>query len=357
MRGLLLALALVPGIATAEPLRIASFNTELSRDGPGLLLRDLQKGKDKQIADVLAVIARTAPDILALQGVDWDHDRLTLDALAKALADAGAPYPHRMALKPNSGMMTDLDLDGDGRLSGAGDAQGYGKFTGQSGMAILSRYPIDRAAVQDFSPLLWKDLPGARLPQRGGAPFPSQTAQDAQRLPSVGHWVVPVETPLGRIHLLTSQAGPPVFDGPEDRNGLRNRDENSFWTLFLDGALGPAPNKRFVLLGGTNLDPWDSDGYGEVVQALLDDPRLQDPRPTSNGAAQAPDQGHRSPNATDTVDWDGVGRLRVDYVLPSRDWTVRATGVYWPANGEDGHDTALNASRHRLVWVDLIADE
>ena len=269
MRGLLLALALLPGIATAEPLRIASFNTELSRDGPGLLLRDLQKGKDKQIADVLAVIAQTAPDILALQGVDWDHDGLTLDALAKALADAGSPYPHRLALKPNSGMMTDLDLDGDGRMGGPGDTQGYGKFTGQSGMAILSRYPIDQTEIQDFSTLLWQDPPGARLPQRDGAPFPSQAAQDAQRLSSVGHWVVPIETPLGRIHLLTSQAGPPVFDGPEDRNGLRNRDENRFWTLFMDGALGPAPQSQFVLLGGTNLDPWDSDGYGEVVQALL----------------------------------------------------------------------------------------
>lgn len=357
MRGLLIALALLPGIATADPLRIASFNTELSRDGPGLLLGDLQKGKDKQIADVLAVIAQTAPDILALQGVDWDHDGLTLDALAKALANAAPPYPHRLALKPNSGMMTDLDLDGDGRLGGPGDAQGYGKFTGQSGMAILSRYPIDQAEVQDFSTQLWRNLPGARLPARDGVPFPSQAAQDIQRLSSAGHWVVPIETPAGRIHLLTSQAGPPVFDGPEDRNGLRNRDENRFWTLFLDGALGPAPQERFVLLGGTNLDPWDSDGYSEVVQALLDDPRLQDPRPTSDGAAEAPDQGHRSPNATDTVDWDGVGRLRVDYVLPSRDWAVQAAGVYWPAEGEDGHDTALNASRHRLVWVDLIADE
>ncbi|WP_164660533.1 endonuclease/exonuclease/phosphatase family protein [Tropicibacter sp. Alg240-R139] len=357
MKWLLVALTLLPGMITAEPLRIASFNTELSRDGPGQLLRDLQKGKDKQIADVLAVIARTSPDILAMQGVDWDHDGLTLDALARALADAGTPYPHRLALKPNSGIMTDLDLDGDGRLGGPGDAQGYGKFTGQNGMVILSRYPIDHGRVQDFSALLWKDLPGARLPQRDGAPFPSQAAQDIQRLSSAGHWVVSIKTPVGRIHLLTSQAGPPVFDGPEDRNGLRNRDENRFWSLFLDGTLGPAPPHGLVLLGGTNLDPWDSDGYGGVVQGLLDDPRLQDPAPTSDGAATAPDQGHRSPNATDTVDWDGVGRLRVDYVLPSRDWTVQGSGVYWPAEGEAGNEIALGASRHRLVWVDLIAKE
>lgn len=357
MRWRLVVLMLLPGIATAEPLRIASFNTELSRDGPGLFLRDLQKGKDKQISNVLNVIVQTSPDILALQGVDWDYDGMALDALVTALANAGAPYPHRLALKPSSGKMTTLDLDGDGRTGGPGDAQGFGAFTGQTGMAILSRYPIDFTGVQDFSTLLWKDLPGARLPQRDGVPFPSQAAQDIQRLSSVGHWVVPVETPLGRIHLLTSQAGPPVFEGPEDRNGLRNRDENRFWSLFLNGTLGPAPQDRFVLLGGTNLDPWDSDGYGEVVQGLLDDPRLQDPAPTSSGAATAPDQGHRSPNATDTVEWDGVGRLRVDYVLPSRDWMVQASGVYWPAKGEAGHETALGASRHRLVWVDLTTEE
>jgi hypothetical protein len=63
-------------------------------------------------------------------------------------------------------------MDGDGRLSEAEDAHGFGSFFGQSGMAVLSRYPIEQDAVRDFSPMLWVDLPGALLPEKDGKPFP-----------------------------------------------------------------------------------------------------------------------------------------------------------------------------------------
>ncbi|GGH33391.1 Endonuclease/Exonuclease/phosphatase family protein [Cribrihabitans marinus] len=356
IRALWLALALATTGAQADTIRIASFNAELHRDGPGLLLRDIRSGKDAQVEAVLEVIAATDPDILALQGVDWDLESRALGALAERLAEAGTAYPHRVARQPNSGLATELDLDGDGRTGGPGDSQGWGEFTGRNGIALLSKYPIETDAIRDFSELLWRDLPGAMLPQRDGAPFPSPAAQAAQRLSSTGHWVVPIDLPGGRLHLLTFQAGPPVFDGPEDRNGLRNRDEIRFWPVFLDGAFGPPPESRFVIAGGANLDPWDSDGHGASIRDLLADPRLQDPRPQSPGAAQAGSQGHRTPDALDTVDWPRPGRMRVDYVLPSADWTVAAAGVVWPAPGEPGHDAAIRASRHRLVWVDLRVD-
>jgi Endonuclease/Exonuclease/phosphatase family len=357
-----LFLILLPFAASAQAqdgtLRIASFNVGLQRDGPGLLLRDIRRGDDPQIAAVADVIARVAPDILALQGFDWDYDGTALAAFAGLLRDAGADYPYRFALRPNSGIATDLDLDGDGRLGGAGDAQGYGSFSGRGGLAILSRYPIQGGAVQDLSRMLWRDLPGALLPQYpDGTAFPSPRALDIQRLSSTGHWVVPVSLPDGRrLTLLTFQAGPPVFDGPEDRNGKRNHDEIALWRAYLDGAFGPTPDGRFVLLGGANLDPFDSDGRRKAIRALLDDPRLQDVRPQSSGAALAADQGHSGANALDTVDWPKVGRLRVDYVLPSRDWRVMDAGVFWPAPGGAGRDSALAASRHRLVWVDLALD-
>lgn len=353
-------LSLLPALPSrADPLRVASFNTELLRAGPGLLLRDLGREDDKQVAAVVAVITEAGADVLALQGIDWDYDGRTLAALAERLAAAGAPYPHRLALRPNSGLASGLDLDGDGKPGGPGDSQGYGRFTGQGGIAVLSRYPIVAEAVQDFSALLWRDLPGARLPVfPDGRPFPSADAQAAQRLSTTAHWVVPIALPGGEtLSLLTFQAGPPVFDGPEDRNGRRNADEIRFWQLYLDGALGPAPARRFVLAGGANLDPRDGAGRHRAIAALLADPRLQDPRPASAGAAQAGDQGHAGPDPLDTVDFDGPGRLRVDYVLPSADWRVEAAGVLWPATDAPGHDAALAASRHRLVWVDLRADQ
>ena len=352
--GVLLVLAALVLPLHADPLRIASFNAELSRDGPGLLLRDIQRGEDKQIAAAVAVIARASPDILALQGMDWDLDGVAITALADLLRTAGVDYRHIYAPRPNSGMASDLDLDGDGRLGGAGDAQGYGTFTGRGGIAVLSRFPILTDKARDFSAVLWQDLPDALLPQRpDGTPFPSLEAQALQRLSSTGHWVVPVRLPNGtEVTILTFQAGPPVFDGPEDRNGRRNHDEILFWRAFLDGDFGPAPDARFVLAGGANLDAQDSDGRHPAIRALLSDPRLQDPQPRSAGAAGAGDQGHKGPDALDTVDWPRVGRFRVDYVLPSRNLRVNDAGVFWPRSNEAGAEL-LQASDHRLVWIDI----
>ncbi|WP_425045839.1 endonuclease/exonuclease/phosphatase family protein [Primorskyibacter sp. S87] len=356
MRHRLLAVltGLLPALVSAEPIRLATFNTELERDGPGLMLRDIERGNDPQIRAVLEVIAATKADILLLQGVDWDAEGRALTALTAQIETHGLSYPYRYAPQPNRGLTTGLDMNGDGRTGGPEDSQGYGEFTGQGGMALLSRLPIEVAQATNFSTLIWQDLPGATLPTVQGEPFPSDAAQKLQRLSTTGHWVVPIRTSEGSFCILAFQASPPVFDGPEDRNGLRNRDELRLWSLYLNGELDKMPCKRPVIMGGSNLDPWDSDGYSAEMRRLLDHPMLQDPTPESSGARDAPDQGHRNDNATDTVDWPKVGRLRVDYILPSSDLDVIDTGVIWPSPKDDPlYKAALEASRHRLVWVDL----
>lgn len=356
----LAALAALPAAPSrAETLRIASFGAPLSREGPGLLLRDILKGEDPQIAAVAGIVAAVSPDVLLLTDIDYDMAGAALGALAEAFGAAGAAYPHRFALRPNTGRDSGQDLDGDGRLGAPRDAQGYGRFAGDGGMAILSRLPVDAGGVRDFSALLWRDLPGATLPEAGGGPFPSAQAQAVQRLSTAGHWAVPLQAPGGPVTLLAHAATPPVFDGPEDRNGLRNRDELRFWTLFLDGAFGPPPEGGLVLAGNFNLDPADGEGHRAAVAAVLADPRLQDPRPAGAGGAAAPDPGHRGDPATDTADWpEGApGNLRVTYVLPDAGWRVAGAGVFWPAPddpaaallGPDG----LAAGPHRLVWVDI----
>lgn len=349
---LLMPLAAWPG----EPLRVASYNVELHREGPGLLLRDILSGKDEQVAAVVRVIAEANPDILALQGIDWDHDRRALDALVNALGEVGAQYAHTVSLQPNTGLETGLDMNGDGQTGGPGDAQGFGYFTGQGGMALLSRHPFGE--VRDLSALLWRERPGALLPRHeDGSVFPSEEAISSQRLSSTGHWVVPVLLPSGRIlTLMTFHAAPPVFDGPEDRNGRRNHDEIRLWQGLLDGQIGPPPAAPFVILGDANLDPEDGAGRKEAIRSLLDDPRLRDTRPASSGGAAATHQDHKGPNRLDTVDWNGPGRLRVDYVLPSSDLTVAKSGVFWPGPGHALEGDVLRASRHRLVWVDLVID-
>ncbi len=308
------------------------------------------------------MIAEVDPDILLLTGFDYDAGQVALGAFADQLDAAGATYPHRFSLRPNSGMATKLDLDGNGRTGEPRDAQGYGRFAGDGGMALLSRYEIDREGVQDLTGLLWKDLPGATLPQLGGAPFPSTEALEIQRLSTTGHWLVPIRWP-GRaaLTLLAFAATPPIFDGPEDRNGLRNADELRLWTRLLDGDLALAPPAPpFVLLGNANLDAQDGNGLRAVMARFLTDSRLQDPRPASPGGKAEADPAQTGDPALDTADWravaeDGPGNLRVDYVLPSADLTIADSGVFWPSGGP-ALDTARAASRHRLVWVDLVVD-
>lgn len=342
----------IAGPGRADGLRVATFNTELSRKGPGLLLRDILKG-DPQVEAVVRVIAAVAPDIVLLQGIDHDHEGAALAALSDRLKRAGAGFAFGFSAPPNSGRRTGLDMDGDGRPGTPRDAQGYGHFTGQGGMALLSRYPIDDEGLRSFTEMLWKDLPGATLPMVDGQPFPGAAAVSIQRLSSVAHWDVPVITPTGRLHLLAFHATPPVFDGPEDRNGLRNRDELRLWQLYLQGALGMDPPKNLVLLGDANIDPQDGEGRRDVIRALLRDPALIDPRPSSLGGRSAADARHRGDPGLDTVAFEGPGALRVDYVLPGSHLTVTGAGVFWPAPGDPLAAVAQQASRHRLVWVDL----
>lgn len=66
---------------------------------------------------------------------------------------------------------------------------------------------------------------------------------------------------------------------------------------------------------------------------------------------------HRGDAGLDTGDFGdkpprGPGNLRVDFVLPSSNLEVFASGVFWPLDYQPSSKLA-KASDHRLVWVDL----
>ena len=344
----------LPHPARAATLDIAVYHTSLSRAGPGLLLRDILRGKNAQVQAVTEIIAHAAPDILLLLDIDFDHDLLALKALRDKIGEAGPHYPHVFALRPNSGMATGLDLDRDGRHGGPRDAQGYGHFSGQGGMAILSRHPIRSDAVQDHSALLWRDLPGAMLSLPNGTALLTPEVLALQRLSQRGHWVVPFVVDGLDIWLLAFHAPPPVFDPFADHNARRNHDEAAFWTAYLDGRIATPPQKRFVILGGSNMDPEDSAGRPGAMRALLSDPRLQDPKPRGGGG-QEPTMGHQGDPSLDTAQWPppGPGNLRAEYILPSADLTVLEARVIWPDKDDPLAATAKRASRHFLVSVTL----
>ncbi|SFD65887.1 Endonuclease/Exonuclease/phosphatase family protein [Roseivivax sediminis] len=267
------------------------------------------------------------PDILVLTDIDYDHGGAALTALADLLRGAGLDYPHAYQTRPNTGVPTGIDIDGDGRRNRARDAQGWGYYNGHGGSAVLSARPILAGEAQDLSHLLWRDLPGSLIEQ-------DDPAHAVQRLSSDVHWLLPVEAAPGlRVSLMVFHATPPVFDGPKDRNGRRNADEIRLWQVLLDGRLGVPPPDSFVIAGNANLDPEAGDGRREAIRALLADPRLRDPLP-----------------GVPSVDWSrlDLGQMRVSYLLPSRDLAVRDAGV---------HEAAAEAGEHRLVWVDLEVTE
>lgn len=374
-RAILAAFLFIAGQpAWTKTLRIAAYDVALTRSGPGVLLHDLAGEPDEALRAVIAVITHVRPEVILLNRIDYDYRGRALDAFRDLLRAGpdGIDYPHAFLAPVNSGVPIGFDLDDDGRLADWDDNFGFGKFPGHGGMAILSQLPIDAEAARTFQTLLWRDLPGAGLPQRpGGAPFPSAEAQEVMRLSSTTHWDVPIILDDGtRLHLLASQPTPPLFDGEEKMNQRRNFDEIGFWAQYLDGTAftddqgrtGAAADAPLVVLGDLNADPFDGAGRHEGIAALLAHPALRDPEPQSAGAAVAARaQGgantrHKGPAARDTADWrdtGGPGNLRVDYVLPARPLRIKGAGVFWPAPGEPLAKIVAAGPPHRLVWVDL----
>ena len=117
---------------------------------------------------------------------------------------------------------------------------------------------------------------------------------------------------------------------------------------------------RFVIVGDLNADPADGGGRRDAIVELLEHPRmLPMAAPQSAGADSAArkdggaNANHRGAHRHDTAAFGPQsGNLRVDYVLPSTGFRAIGSGVFWPMPDEAGADW-LDASDHRMVWVDL----
>lgn len=362
-----------------EPsVRFATFNASLNRPAEGDLRRDLTTDANAQARAVAETIQRTRPDVLVLQEVDHDPEALRLlerNYLARGWNGAEPiRYRYTFTAPVNTGVPTGLDLNGDGTTDGPDDAYGFGAFPGQYGMAVLSRYPIDAKRIRTFQKQLWKDMPGNRMPSG----YYSPEAVDVLRLSSKSHWDVPVKVGRRSVHLLVSHPTPPVFDGPEDRNGRRNADEIRFWADYVGsprqarwirddrgrrGGLSPAAS--FVVAGDLNSDPVDGDSLPGDANQLLDLPRVNTSvTPSSEGAVEAArlqggaNDAHRGDPRFDTADFaEPPGNIRADYVLPSRDLRIRDARVFWPTQADPLSRLTgtfpFPASDHRLVWVDV----
>jgi endonuclease/exonuclease/phosphatase family metal-dependent hydrolase len=359
----------------APTVRFATFNVSFYGDAAGALRRRLEGG-DENARKVAAVIQHVRPDVLLLNEFDYVEDGAAADLFQHRYLAVGQhgqqpiDYPYRWLAPVNTGVPSGLDLNRDGKSDGPDDAWGFGRYPGQYGMLVLSKYPIDAAQARTFQTLLWKDLPGAQPPMNpDGTPYWDETIWRQLRLSSKSHWDLPMRTPLGTVHFLVSHPTPPVFDGPENRNGLRNAAEIRFWQEYLDGGAQPwlcddqgrcgglAPEALFVIAGDQNADADDGDGEHEPIRALLRHPRVDAsfvPR-APGGAARALQ--HALPRRGDTRAHTGdfgpqAGTLRLDYVLPSRGLVAKDGGIFWPVSPREIVPWA-DASDHHLVWLDL----
>lgn len=361
-------------------LRVATFNIAMGFEQAGEMTSALQNPQHHRLQQIAAILQTVRPDIVLLNEFDYGP---AVDAAGLfnqnflANGEGGRlamNYPYHFRAPSNTGLASGQDIDGDGKVGGPADAWGFGHFPGQYGMLLLSRYPINLPEVRTFQKFPWASLTSARRPMNpDGSNFYSDETWQQLRLSSKSHWDVPVQIGNTTLHVLAFHPTPPVFDGPENRNGLRNFDEIRFWADYLrpeiskkwqddQGRSGGLPlTRHFVVLGDYNADPFDGDSLPGASQQLLDHERVNNRfTPLSGGAAEASQlQGglnaqQKGNPAADTADFNDqyTGNLRLDYVLPSAGLEVVDGAVFWPASGEAGHEW-MGVSDHHLVWLDL----
>ena len=392
----LVALTLAsPAAARGDAVRFSTFNASLNRSFEGQLIADLSTPGNAQAATVAEIIQRTRPEVLLINEFDFDAGgvalRLFQDNYLSVSQNGAEPivYPHRFTAPSNTGVPSGFDLDNNGSVGGPNDAFGFGFFPGQFGMAVYSQHPILESQIRTYQTFLWKDMPGALLPDDPRTAAPADWYSDEElavfRLSSKSHWDVPVRIGGKVVHFLVSHPTPPVFDDPPafpagvDFNGRRNFDEIRFWADYISpGARsfyiyddegrrgGLQPGSMFVIAGDQNSDPVDGDSIPGSAQLLLEHPLVNtELTPASEGAVEAAllqggaNTAHLGDPAFDTADFSDVapGNLRADYVLPRKNLRMIDAAVFWPLQSDPLSRLTgvfpFPSSDHRLVWIDV----
>lgn len=373
-------------------VRVATFNIEDVRE------EDVARNDNPRLKAIAEVIQRIAPNIIFLNEIAYDMPgapdfkegdapgqnaaRFIENYLSTAQAPGLNPIKYKAFMAPvNTGIFSGFDLDNDGKVVDSypvppgtkpdgtpgeqtpegraygNDCWGFGTFPGQYGMALLvdERLTIDEANLRTFQKLPWDYVTGNFMPSKpDGTPWYSSEEKAVMRLSSKSHWDVPVKLPNGsELHVFCSHPTPPVFDGPEDRNGKRNHDEIRFWMDYLSNEPyivddtvkygGYASDAPFVIVGDMNADPKKGDSFKNPMFTLLAARRL--------GRGFTPTSDIEVPNLepTDT----SMFKMRVDYVLPSKELKVVQGGI-WRALPASAGSGGKFPSDHFPVWVDVI---
>lgn len=388
------SLDVVIGAPPPTPLRFCTFNVTLNRFDRGTpiptLLADPAADAPRRIAEI---IQRIRPDVLLFNEFDYDEANpngtgsapqlfqqnfLSIGQNISGSAAAPISYNYRYVAPVNTGHPSGFDYDRNGTVDTTpgsetygNDCYGFGRWPGQYGMVIYSRFPIQTAEVRTFQKMLWKDIPAAALPDFAGTPavpadWYSTAALAGFRISSKSHWDVPININSHIVHLLVAHPTPPTFDGTEDRNGRRNHDEIKLWADYLspqasgyikDDAVvagGLAEDERFVIMGDYNADPFKGASYLAAIRQILDHPRVNSIYSPYRSQQTPPfpfGTGYFNHFGYDTAAFSGG--LRVDYVLPSKVGMGVLSGyIYWPVS-PDPTASLITVSDHRPVQLTM----
>lgn len=390
-----LALTSLPSSAAAKPvaIRVAVFNLWDVRS------EDVRNPDHPRTRALAEVIQRVQPNIIVLNEIAYDmpgvlgvpedarsgeNARIFAENfLAIAQADGLSPLAYTAYMPDtNTGKPSGFDLDRSGQVvtelgpipasqadkpgeqteqgrAFGGDCWGFGTFPGQYAMALLvdTRLGFNPERVRTFRLFPWSAMPNARMPRASdGSPWYSGEAGEAFRLSSKNHVDAPITLPNGaELRVLFAHPTPPGFDGPENRNGLRNHDEIRFLADYIEGAtyisddagrIGPMPRgSHFVIMGDLNADPEDpQNGLNPIGDLLYRSPRVG-PQPTPLADLSIDGLG-----PSDTAVWG----KRVDHIISGASLTVLRSGVWRsPPALWQGRESSF-PSDHFLVWADVV---
>ena len=257
---------------------------------------------------------------------------------------------------------------------GCGDALRLGQLPGprRHGAAVAPAARRRGARGRFRDPAVARPARRRAAARPDGAPYLDAEAQAALPLSSrvaLGR----AGGPAGRRAAAPADGHPtpPLFDGPEGLNRLRNRDEVASGRTTSTGARcrddagprrRPRRTRRWSLLGDFNLDPLDGAGERDAVGRLLGASAAAGPAPASAGGDAAAAQGganagHRGDPALDTADWrddaragQPAGRLRA---AVGRARGGRRRGVLAAPRTTRRPALLADGPAHRLVWVDV----
>lgn len=313
-------------------LRVATIATNLSGENPEDLYRELLGGADAEASRVADAITAAKPDVVVLTGMDAEPNAVAAFQAEYLGSDQderpNVYYPYSYLAVGVKGQQSGADLDDDRVVGGPGDAWGQGAFNEQASTVVLSRYPIDQAAVSSVTELKWKDVEGNRLKDSNlkGALAASIPVMNN------GLWDIPIEFQSERIHVVAAQTEP--LESSYNFAAPRQNDELKVVSDYLNGAeyvrtdqgkqAKPLSDQRVVLTGSLAQRSDSFAGVDALAQQLGADEPLN-----SSGNYLIPSQ-----------NWSIVGQGRIGGPAPA---------AFQPLPGA----TPDVVESSELIWTDI----